>query len=167
MEKKLLIKRIARNAIVMALYVGLTYISYPIAYGSFQFRISELLVLLCFFNKDYIFAITLGCFFANIGSTLGPWDMLIGTSATFLACLSISFCKHLAVASLLSITINSFIIGSEIYWLLKQPFWLSVGEVALGETVVIISSYIICMIIMKKESIQKIINANKNIDFKW
>ena len=52
---KLKIKDITRLAIVAALYVALTYVSYPFAYGYMQFRISEILVLLCFFRKDYFY----------------------------------------------------------------------------------------------------------------
>ena len=41
---------IARIAIMAALYVVLTLISYPFSYGLIQFRISEVLMLLCFWQ---------------------------------------------------------------------------------------------------------------------
>ena len=89
---------IVRNGIMAALYVVLTLISYPISYGLYQLRISEALVLLCFFRKDYTIGITLGCLIANAFSPeLGPIDMLIGTSATLISCLLVCFCKHLLI----------------------------------------------------------------------
>ena len=49
---------IARNGIIAGLYAALTLACYPFAYGMIQFRISEFLVLLCFFRKDYTVGIT-------------------------------------------------------------------------------------------------------------
>jgi len=168
-DNKDILNRIARNAIVLAFYVGLTFMSYPFAFSGFQFRISEILILLCFFNRDYVFGITLGCFlsnFASIGTM--PFDFLIGTAATLLSCLVVSFSKHLGIAILFPIIFNSFIVGIEYYYFLNiKPYMLGVGMVALGESVMIIISYILCLIFMKKETMQKIIKANRNLDFKW
>ena len=46
------IRRIVMNAAVAALYVVLTLVSYPLAFEAVQFRIAEMLMLLCFFRKD-------------------------------------------------------------------------------------------------------------------
>lgn len=166
-DTQFLIRRIAKNAIVLALYVALTFVSYPLSYANFQFRLSEILVLLCFFNRDYIIGITLGCLLSNIASPMMPWDLLIGTSATLLSCLSISFFKHLGIAMILPILFNSFIIGAEYNFVLQEPYWISVGQVAIGETAAIIASYIICLLVMKRENIQNIISVKRNKDFKW
>lgn len=166
-KNQIILKRIARNAIVLALYVALTFATYPLSYINLQFRISEILVLLCFFNRDYIIAITLGCLLTNIASPMMPWDLLIGTLATFLSCLFISFMKQLGLAALLVIILNSFIVGAEYYFILNQPYFLSVGEVALGESIALIASYILCLLIMKKPKIQQIVDVKRNADFKW
>lgn len=168
-NRKIDIKRIVNNAIVLALYVILTFVSYPISFANFQFRLSELLVLLCFFNRDYVIGITLGCFLSNFAS-IGqmPFDFLIGTAATLISCLLISFTKHLAVAAIIPIVFNSFIVGIEYYYFLNiKPYMLGVGMIALGETCIILISYILIMIFMKKESMQRLVNANRNLDFKW
>jgi len=171
MSNQELVKRIARNAIVLALYVALTFIAFPISFGSltFQFRISEILVLLCFFNRDYVIGITLGCFLSNIASPFMPWDLLIGTAATLISSLAMSCVKHLGIACLFPIIANSFLIGIEYHYIAENPlpYWYSVGVIALGETVVIIIGYILFMLFMKKEKMQEIINAKLNKDFKW
>lgn len=167
-DNQILVRRIVKNAIVLALYVVLTFVSYPVSFTGLQFRISELLVLLCFFNRDYVIGITLGCFLCNFASgALFPWDLLIGTGATLLSCLAISFSKHLGIAILFPIIFNSFLVGYEYYFILHQPYWISVGEVALGESIIIVISYILCLLIMKKEAMLNLIDANRNRDFKW
>ncbi|HOF43397.1 MAG TPA: QueT transporter family protein, partial [Bacilli bacterium] len=45
-------KVIVRNALIASLYVVLTVIN-PFSFESIQFRISEILILLVFFRKDY------------------------------------------------------------------------------------------------------------------
>lgn len=163
------LKRIARNAIVLALYIALTFASYPISFNNLQFRISEILVLLCFFNRDYVIGITLGCFLSNIASPFMPWDLLIGTSATLLSCLAISYCKHLGIAILFPIIFNSFLVGIEYHFIAENPlpYMYSVGIIALGETVVLIVGYSLYMFIFKKQNMIKLIDAKRNIDFKW
>lgn len=166
-NQQIVIKRIIKNAIILALYVVLTFVSYPISFSGFQFRLSEILILLCFFNRDYIIGISLGCFLVNFASPMMPWDLLIGTFATFLSCVAISFIKYLGIASLCPIIINAFLVGYEYYFILSQPFWLSVGEVALGETVMIIISYLVIMLTMKKEVMLNLIDAKQHRNFKW
>lgn len=166
-KNHLIIRKLINNAIVLALYVALTFASYPIAFSGVQFRLSEILVLLCFFNRNYVIAITLGCFLSNLASPMMPWDLLIGTGATFISCLILSFLPRLAFAALIPIVANAFLIGIEYQLVLNQPYWLGVGLVAIGETTMMVVSYIICMIIMKRERVQQIVGATRHLDFKW
>lgn len=166
-DNQILVRRIVKNAIVLALYVVLTFVSYPVSFAGLQFRISELLVLLCFFNRDYVIGITLGCFLCNLASPMMPWDLLIGTGATLISCLAISFMKHLGIAMLVPILVNSFLVGYEYYFILNQSYWISVGEIAIGEATIMIISYVLCLIVMKKEAMLNLIDAKRNRDFKW
>ncbi len=162
------INSITRNAILCALYIVITLLTYPLSFNALQFRISEILVLLCFFRKDYIVGLSLGCAISNLLSTIGLIDVLFGTVATILSCLVIMFCKQLAVASLFPIIFNSFIVGTELWLFLEEPFWISVGWVALGETVVIVVGYIIIMCLKKRKDFFKgTIGATQNLDFKF
>ena len=52
MNKK--IQFVVSQAIIASLYVVLTVIVTPFSYMAIQLRISEIMVLLCFYKKDYI-----------------------------------------------------------------------------------------------------------------
>ncbi|KGR72093.1 QueT transporter family protein [Streptococcus phocae subsp. phocae] len=72
-------------ALVAALYVVLT-ITPPlnaISYGMYQFRVSEMMNFLAFYNKKYIIAVTLGCMIANFYS-FGLIDVFVGGGSTFI-----------------------------------------------------------------------------------
>ncbi|HPN60864.1 MAG TPA: QueT transporter family protein, partial [Bacilli bacterium] len=71
-----------KMALVASIYVVLT-IWNPFSYTEIQFRISEVLVLLCFYRKDYIYALTIACIIANFFSPLGIIDVVLGSLATF------------------------------------------------------------------------------------
>ena len=165
--KKITTKDIVSNALIAALYVVLTLITYPISYLGIQFRFAEILVLLCFWRKDYSIGLVIGCAIANLASSIGLVDVGFGTFATLIACVGIMFSKWLAIACLFPIISNAFIVGFELYQFLGLPFWLSVGEVALGETVVMIVGYVLFMILKRRKTFFDNIRANQNIAFKW
>ncbi|EFR31628.1 QueT transporter family protein [Eremococcus coleocola] len=64
-------------AVVSALYVVLTFLLAPLAFGP-GFRISEGLNFLALYNKRHIYAITVGVFIVNYFA-YGIWDMVIGS----------------------------------------------------------------------------------------
>ncbi|MBO1264219.1 QueT transporter family protein [Proteiniclasticum sp. SCR006] len=109
----------------------------PFSYLGVQFRIAEILVLLVFIDKRYIYGLTLGCLIANLGSPLGPVDVIFGTLATLIALLLISKTKNLFVATLWPAVVNGIIIGLLLYYLLDLPFFLSAAQVFFGEFVVV------------------------------
>lgn len=152
---------------VAALYVVLTLITYPFSFLGIQFRIAEFLVLLCFFRKDYAIGLVIGCAIANLASSIGVVDVGFGSLATLIACLGIMFSKRLAIAIIFPIVSNAFIVGFELYMFLGEPFWLSTAQVAIGETAVMIVSYIFYMIMRKRPTFYELINAKQNIEFKW
>ena len=79
-------KRLVRAAMGAAIYVVLCLVLAPFSYGAVQVRLAEMLCLLPVFGAEYIVAVTLGCFLANLlGSTLV--DVVFGTAATLVACL--------------------------------------------------------------------------------
>ncbi|WP_294156527.1 QueT transporter family protein [uncultured Clostridium sp.] len=139
------IKRLVRTAVIAALYAVLTLVLAPISYGSVQFRISEIMVLLAFFDPFYIGGLTLGCFVANILGPNGMVDAVFGTIATFISVYAISitgkYIKNgriaIAVASLWPTIFNGLIIGWELNYLYQVPLILSMLEVAAGEIVVV------------------------------
>ena len=88
-----------------------------------------------YYEKDYIFPLTLGCFIANLFSPMLAWDLTAGVFATFLSLFLISKSKNIYLASLFPVIINAVIvsIGLKIYF--EAPFWLSMLQVAIGEFV--------------------------------
>lgn len=161
------IKSIVYNAFIAALYVILTLLSYPLSFGQIQIRFAEMLVLLCFFRKDYIFGLTIGCAVANLFSTLGMVDVLFGTLATLISCLLIMWCRHLVVAVLIPVIANGFIVAFELYQFLALPYWISAMWVSLGELGVMAIAYIFFMFLRKRKRFFESIRATQNIGFKF
>lgn len=161
------VRSIAANAVIAALYVAFTLASYPLSFDQIQFRISEILILLCFFRKDFIFGLTIGCAIANCFSTLGPIDIAFGTAATFLACLGITFSRHLIVAIFFPVITNAFLVAWELQIALGLPYWVSVGWVALGEFTVMAVGYAIFMIFRRNTRFHNLIKSTQNTDFKF
>ena len=155
------------QALIAAAYAALTAITYPISFLGIQFRIAELLLVLCFFNRKNVIGITIGCVLVNLASSIGPIDAVFGGLATLFSGLLISFIPFLGIGMMLAIGINAFTVGAELFYLLKEPFWISVGLVAIGETTVLVVAYIFAHVLKHRPNILKIINATQNIDFKW
>ena len=140
-----LTKRLTRTALIAAIYAVVTLAIAPFAYGNIQFRISEVLVLLAVFDPLYIGGLTLGCLIANILGPNGPMDVIFGTLATFISVYAIyltgklikNYKIKLLVSSIWPTVFNGLIIGWLLNKLYELPLILSIGEVALGELVVI------------------------------
>ena len=81
--------RLARAAVVAALYVVLTVAFQPLSYAV-QIRFSEALTILPLFMPEAIVGLTVGCLISNIFS-FAPIDMLIGTLATLVAAILTRF----------------------------------------------------------------------------
>ena len=140
-----LTKRLTRTAIIAAIYAVVTVAIAPLSYMGVQFRISEILVLLAIFDPLYIGGLTLGCLIANLLGPNGPMDVLFGTLATLISVYAIyltgkiikNYKVKLLIASLWPTIVNGLIVG----WMLNKlhglPLILSIGQVALGELVVI------------------------------
>lgn len=111
------VKTLIELAIIASVYVVITYITAPLSFGAIQFRISEVLVLLCFYNKKYIIALVLGCVIANIQSPFGIYDIVFGSLATLISVFLISRSKNIWIASLYPALFNGIIIAFEIIYL--------------------------------------------------
>jgi Predicted membrane protein len=163
-----LIKKIAENSIIAAIYFVLTIAIPVFQYGDIQFRVAEFLVLLCFWRPDFVFGVTLGCFLANFGSPMGAVDVLMGTAATLISSLMVAYLSpRLLLGVLYPIIANGFVVGFELSWILGLPFWPSVGTVSLGEGVVIIASYFLWMSLSHNKGFMRAINPTRHQDVHW
>ena len=142
---------ICANAFIACLYAVVTYLCGPLAYEFSQFRFSEALNLLVFFNPTYTLGLTIGCFLANIMSTVGPLDLIFGTLATLISCLCIVFfskvCKNLFISSLFPTLVNAIII----------PFVIYFSTINSGESMDLSFMYWVMFGWI----------ATRNLDFKW
>ena len=144
-------RKLLKMALIIAAYVAVTAVIAPFAFGSIQFRISEVLVLLAFIDPLYIPALTIGCAISNfLLSPMAIVDVIFGSLATLIALVLIWQTKVLLtkkegynsifvlfIASLWATISNALIVGAELYYILNLPFWLSALEVAIGEFVVV------------------------------
>nr|WP_169333494.1 QueT transporter family protein [Coprothermobacter platensis] len=79
--------RIARTGLIASLYVVITYSSslLNLAYGPFQFRLSECLTLLPLIWSEAVMGVTIGTLLSNLASPYGVFDWIFGTLSTFIA----------------------------------------------------------------------------------
>lgn len=162
------VKDITRLAVVAALYVALTLLVHPYSYGQLQFRISEVLVLLCFYRKDYKYSLILGCLIANILSPYGVLDMVFGTLATAISVILISKSKNLFLSSMYPVLLNGIIVGALLYYTTENPvsIFLLMAYVAIGEFVVVsIVGVILFKLLEKNKLFLDVIEANQNVKY--
>ena len=142
--KKLTVRDLADIAIVAAIYVVLT-ITPPlnaISYGAYQFRISEMMNFLAFYN----IGVTLGCMIANFFS-FGLIDVAVGGGSTlvFLSLGVLLFSKyskdylfnglirkdHFFFSILFSISMVT--IAAELHIVAEAPFFFTWFTTGIGE----------------------------------
>lgn len=159
-------KNIARIGLVAALYVVLTLLVPAFAYGPVQFRISEVLTLLCFYNPFYILPITLGVFISNLFSSLGPIDLVFGTLHTLISVYLMSKTKNIWLASLMP-ALFSFIIGAQIVMVSTEAlsFFAITGSIMLSEFIIvtIIGVPVFKLLEKNKDFKDKVLDYNLNI----
>ncbi len=152
MTEKSKLDFIIKTAAVAALYAVLTFAFSFISYGVTQFRVSELLTLLAFKDRRFIPGLVLGCFLANLLSTVGWVDMVFGTLATLIAAYLMSRTKSLFIATLWPAISNGLIIGFMLYFIAGLPLVYAIFGVALGEFVVVtIAGYPLYRYLLNRE----------------
>ncbi len=128
---------VARAGIIAAVYIVLTLLVKPIAFGPIQFRIPEALTMLAFIDPAAILGLTVGVFFANFGSPLGLVDILGGSALTLVAALLTYRIKNKYMAMIPPILVNAFGVALYVAPAYDLPYWPTVGYIALGQTAVI------------------------------
>jgi len=148
-------------AMVAGLYAAMTiWLTGPLSFGPFQFRIAESLNLLAFFNPIFALPVVLGVLISNFASPYGIIDVILGTSATAIAVVLIILTKkltnNLLLASLWPTVINALIvpvliiigIGEGFSWAI---YWTFAASVGFGQFVVVtIFGYTLCRVLMAR-----------------
>ena len=169
---------IARNGAVAALYFVLSVAAFYLSFGLIQFRISEILNVLVFFNPAYTLGLTIGCFLSNVvGAGIGMaswWDLLIGTGCTLLSCLLMIPFKQLFLGCLMPVVVNGVGVGLELFYLFglseTTPLYACMGWVALGEVIMVpVVGYVLAHAIKRygQKFLVDILGAIRNAEFVW
>ncbi len=133
------IRRLCLCGITAALYAALTLITAPLAFGPIQLRISEALVVLCALEPTMAIGLTLGCFAANLFSSVTALDMVVGTLATGLACLWTIRCRKPWMVLAPNILVNAVLVGGMLAWTLAPgQFWLMVLQIGTSQLIVMV-----------------------------
>jgi uncharacterized membrane protein len=155
--------RLVKLSAVAAVYVVFTVLT-PLSYGEIQFRFSEILILLCFFRKDYAYSIIIGCFISNLFSPLVLFDMFFGTFQTVVATFLITRSKNMFFSSLYPV-ITMPIIAYELTLAYKLPFLLTCLTTMAGEfVVVVLIGYPLFLVLRKQPRVLELIDANRNVE---
>lgn len=160
------IRKIAATGVIAAVYVVLTISLSSLSYGGIQFRIAEALMLLCFYKKEYCYALTVGCLISNMFSPM-PMDMAVGTAATAIAAFFMYLIGKksenfrllkMIIASFMPVISNGIIVGIELNVAFGEPLVISMLQVALGEFVcVTVLGVIIFRLLEKNKQFFKLI----------
>ena len=142
---------IAKQAMVAALYAVLTWTIPSLSYGPIQFRVSEIMTLLAFYNPQYVIGLTVGCAIANLFSSLGAIDIFVGTLASFLALFAMSKIKNIWIASLMP-ALSAIIIGAEIVLVSPEPvsYFLITGQIMISELIIVTGCGVVLFKILEK-----------------
>lgn len=136
MNKYFTLRDLTQQVMVATIYVVLVLSFAFMSYQDIQFRVAEALLVLVFFNKKHIYGLAIGTFIANSFSPFGLIDAFVGTAATLVAIIPMSFLgknkTSAIIALILPVLSNAFIIGALIahmegQWQLYFEFALSVG----------------------------------------
>ncbi len=160
-------KNLTRLALVAAMYVALTLAVPALSFSAIQCRFSEILVLLCFYRKDYSIALILGCFIANLFSPLGWYDLVFGVAATALAVLPMYYFKNVFLAALLPVISNGILVGIELTLAFGDPVWINMFSVAVGElAVMVVGAVIFKFVFEKNHKLMELIGSTRKTDKK-
>lgn len=151
---------LVRLSLVAALYAILTISIAPVSYGMIQVRLSEALVLLAFYDKRYVYSLTIGCLISNIMSPLGIVDIIVGTLGTLFSCIAISKSKNLFLATVWP-TIFCVPVVFLLHVILGLPFWIYLFGFSIGEFLsVTLIGYTLIRLLENKDIFRKLILLN-------
>jgi uncharacterized membrane protein len=145
------IHSMTRNAMIATLYIVLTLVPplNSLSFLAIQFRVSEALLILVWFRKDYVIGLVIGTFIANFFGPLGGGfsllDAVFGSLISFLALQSMLIIKPRWVGLFAPIMLNALYLSIFLPFALsiEPAAWIGFGfatgySVALGEATVLI-----------------------------
>ena len=158
MNKGISVKLVVINAMIAGVYAVLTLAISPIAYSEIQFRLSEIIVFLAFYNRRYIPGLTIGCIIANLFSPMGMLDLVFGTLSTIIVCITMYLIKNRYLAAGAGAIITGMIIGAELWYAFNIPYVINAIYVAVGELIVLIIGALVFKSLEKNDRLMNLLD---------
>ena len=155
------------NAIIGALYTGITIMVAPVAFGAVQFRLSEMLNHLAVFNKKYAYGVTAGVILTNlILSPFGVYDWVLGVGHTILSFIIFFVLTKRVQSPVKKMVINTIVFSVMSFMIALmllligavEVFWINYLTIFLGQFVTMMIGIPVVMALDKK------LNFNKRIE---
>ena len=145
---------LVKSAVVAALYAVLTLLLPVASYGPIQFRFSEILVLLVFYNKRFIPGLILGCAIANLFSPMMLFDVVFGTLSSYIAFRFMIKSKSLIQASLWPVLLVMVpAIGTYLILANDEVLYIMIAQFMLSEFIMVSIIGVIIFKILEKNEI--------------
>ena len=144
-------KSLALSGVIAALYVGLSLVTFPVASGAIQIRLSEGLTLLPLVMPSAVPAVFIGCLLSNLITGCAVFDIVFGSLITLCAAILTYFTgkiiKKLAlkifVGGLFPVLLNAFLLPLIWYYCYGELEYLYLLQVAFLTASQSISVYLI------------------------
>lgn len=107
------------GAAIAAIYIVLTMVCMPVAFGPVQFRISEALCILPYFTPAAIPGLFLGCFLSNLLCGAAAMDVVFGSIATLIGAVGSYFVRKQKMAVCVPPILSNTVI---IPWVLRYAY---------------------------------------------
>ncbi len=135
-------KKLAKGALIGALYVLLTVVFAPVSFGLVQLRVSEALTVLPYFTSAAVPGLFVGCFLSNLIMGAPMYDVVFGSLATLIAALLTRAMAKNDMASWLApvppVILNGLIVGAVLsYGYELGGYLVCAAAVAAGEAVAV------------------------------
>ena len=118
-------KDLALYGVLIALYLVITTLN-PISYGPIQFRVSEVILLLPFFNKKFILPCIVAVGLANVFSPLGPIDVFTGVLIAVVTYYGVQkVISEPWVLAVLYSFICGFLVSAELVIMFSVPYFVT------------------------------------------
>lgn len=129
--------KIARGALIAALYIVLCVVLQPISYGVIQIRFAESLTLLPMLFFEAVPGLFLGALVANILGPLGLIDVVGGSLATLVAAYLTYYFRDTIIGYLSPVVVNAVFVSLYLHLIFKWPYWATVLSIGLSEALVV------------------------------
>ncbi len=137
------IQHMTRNAVIASMYMVLTLVPpfNGLSYFAIQFRISEALLILVWFRKDYAIGLIIGTFIANLFGPIGGGfafiDAIVGSLVTYVALTIMIHVKSKWMGLLAPVFLNGFYLA----WFLP----IAIPELTLSFEIAILTGITVSM----------------------